>query len=74
MLNYTRIICLQKARPSFIAVTSDKYIPNVNIDKGQTDIIIPRGSIKDVVKVDKKADLYWFESTSCQSKIKKSYK
>lgn len=45
------------ARPSFIAVTSDKYIPNVNIDKGQTDIIIPRGSIKDVVKVDKKARL-----------------
>ncbi|WP_167495590.1 FtsX-like permease family protein [Staphylococcus caprae] len=46
------------ARPSFIAVTSDKYIPNVNIDKGQTDIIIPRGSIKDVVKVDKKGSTY----------------
>ncbi|MFW3534786.1 FtsX-like permease family protein [Staphylococcus caprae] len=45
-------------RPSFIAVTSDKYIPNVNIDKGQTDIIIPRGSIKDVVKVDKKGSTY----------------
>ncbi|MFW3531524.1 FtsX-like permease family protein [Staphylococcus caprae] len=46
------------ARPSFIAVTSDKYIPNVNIDKGQTDIIIPRGSIKDVVKVYKKGSTY----------------
>lgn len=46
------------ARPSFIAVTSDKYFPNVNIDKGQTDIIIPRGSIKDVVKVDKKGSTY----------------
>ena len=36
MLNYTRIICFTEgiARPSFIAVTSDKYIPNVNIDKG----------------------------------------
>ena len=42
------------SRPSVIAVTSDKYIPNVNIGSGQTDIIVPRGSIKDVVKVDRK--------------------
>ena len=42
------------SRPSVIAVTNDKYIPNVNIGSGQTDIIVPRGSIKDVVKVDRK--------------------
>ena len=46
------------SRPSTIAVTSDKYIPNVNIDSGQTDIIVPRGSIKDVVKVDRKGSTY----------------
>lgn len=42
------------SRPNTIAVTSDKYIPNVNIARGQTDVIIPKGSIKDVVKVDRK--------------------
>ena len=41
-------------RPKEITVTSDKYIPNVSTKKGQTDIIIPRGSLKDVVKTDKK--------------------
>lgn len=40
-----------------ITVTSDKYIPNVSTKKGQTDIIIPRGSLKDVVKTDKKGRL-----------------
>ena len=43
-------------RPKEITVTSDKYIPNV-YEKGQTDIIIPRGSLKDVVKTDKKDGL-----------------
>ena len=44
-------------RPKEITVTSDKYIPNVSTKKGQTDIIIPRGSLKDVVKTDKKDGL-----------------
>ncbi|MDU3557540.1 MAG: ABC transporter permease VraG [Staphylococcus epidermidis] len=45
-------------RPKEITVTSDKYIPNVSTKKGQTDIIIPRGSLKDVVKTDKKRTAY----------------
>ncbi|EFV89482.1 ABC transporter permease VraG [Staphylococcus epidermidis] len=45
-------------RPKEITVTSDKYIPNVSTKKGQTDIIIPRGSLKDVVKTDKKGTAY----------------
>ena len=31
---------------------------NVSTKKGQTDIIIPRGSLKDVVKTDKKGTAY----------------
>lgn len=46
------------SRPNHIAVTSDKYIPNVDLNRGQTDVIVPRGVIKDIVKVDKKGSTY----------------
>ena len=38
------------AKPYEVAVTSDKYIPNVEVSKGYTDIIAPEGKVSDMMK------------------------
>lgn len=41
------------AKPYEVSVTSDKYIPNVEVSKGYTDIIVPEGKVSDVMKYKK---------------------
>lgn len=41
------------AKPYEVSVMSDKYIPNVEVSKGYTDIIVPEGRVSDVMKYKK---------------------
>lgn len=36
--------------PYNVTITSDKYIPNTDLKRGQADLFVAEGSIKDLVK------------------------
>ena len=36
--------------PYNVTITSDKYIPNTNLKRGQADLFVAEGAIKDLVK------------------------
>ena len=41
---------IKAKEPYNVTITSDKYIPNTDLKRGQADLFVAEGSIKDLVK------------------------
>lgn len=45
-----RLFDIKMKEPYQVTVTSDKYIPNTDVKRGQADLLVAEGAIKDLVK------------------------